>query len=178
LLGESTIAVGIKSLEGTDDLVDVPEAVSELVEATLGCRAHEADKLRQADLTVLINVSKCKDNFGVLVGQSEAILQLLLADSAILVGINSLEAIDDCLLISKLSRDFLQHCARVGDHQADELDVVNSTRLIGIPQGKDGIDVGITKLGHNTLQLRASDVSIAVGIELAEGSLHLIQVAE
>jgi hypothetical protein len=32
-----------------------------------------------------------------LVRQSKAILQLLLADSAILVGINPLEAIDDCL---------------------------------------------------------------------------------
>merc|ERR1719220_167055 len=106
LLGKGAVTVGVEPLEGADHLVDVPEAVPELVKTALGGGAHESDELRQADLTVLVNVSKSKDNLGVLVGESEPVLQLLFAHGSVVVGVDPLEAVNHGLLVGKLRRAF------------------------------------------------------------------------
>merc|ERR1719209_2899729 len=177
-LADLPIVVGIKLSEGRLDFLKSLESLAHPCDNS-GCGwTHDSDKFRYINFTIIVDVSQGKDGINFLGRELlSTVPHLLLADHSIPVLVKNSEKLLSLVDVPDCLGHHGNSSCGTWAHQTDELFQVNLRITVDVSQDENCINflvVELATLGH----FRAADFAVLVDIDLQEGLLDIIDVAE
>ena len=173
---QMSVTVQVESSEGVLQLVNRPELdLSTRGRCWCGgLRAEEGRELRQADLTVSVNVRHGEDSHHLLViesqsGAVQSVPQFFAGNFPVFIDIKFVEGVSHALLALE---GFLQLTDFVSGRWEDklgELCEAQSSVLVGVSQSKDSCDLSSGEsLSGSALQLCDCDLAVSIRVKPLE----------
>merc|ERR1719494_372431 len=178
LLADQTVAVLVQDLEHLLGVRQVLHVPGEARDGHASGGAHEADKLLQVDVAVLVEVSKHEDCLGLLTVELSTASNLLLAQNTVLVNVDGQESLLDIRDVLELSAQTGHNGECRGAHDRDELVQVDGSIVVDVAESEDGFNLGVVELVARGGHLLSADRAVAVLVQQLEGSLDIVDGLE